>query len=75
MGESMNSFVTEDGEYGSSDDLALFDRNDLTTEQWENLGEISDTDRIKYVQAILEKDDVLITKMELDNFGEHWGLD
>ena len=65
----MNSFVTEDGEYGSSDDLALFDRNDLTTEQWENLGEISDTDRIKYVQAILEKDDVLITKMESDNFG------
>lgn len=64
----MNSFVTEGGEYGSAE-VVTFDRDDLSPEQWENLGEIADSDRIKYVEAILENDGVLIAEIERENFG------
>jgi hypothetical protein len=54
---SQSSWVCEDGSYGSGFVLT-FDMNDLTEEQWETLGELSDTDRIEYVQAILDGDDL-----------------
>ena len=45
-------YVTADGNYGS-DEILLFDYGSITEKQWENLGELSDDERIKYVRAIL----------------------
>jgi hypothetical protein len=50
-------YVTEDGNYGG-DIVLVFEHDALTQEQWDRLGECSDYDRIKYVQAILNGDDL-----------------
>ncbi len=50
-------YVTEDGNYGG-DIVIVFDRDSLTEEQWDRLGEMSDSSRLPYVQAILNGEDV-----------------
>jgi hypothetical protein len=51
-------YVSYDGNYGAEADLLVFDSNDLTLQQWETLGEISDNDRYEYVEAIFAGKDL-----------------
>ena len=51
-------YVSYDGNYGEQADLLVFDSNDLTTQQWETLGEINDNDRYEYVEAIFNGKDL-----------------
>lgn len=50
-------YVTADGNYGG-DDILIFDRDALTEQQWEELGSQTDSDRIVYIQRILNGEDV-----------------
>lgn len=45
-------WVDSEGGYGFGD-VILFDSDSLTDKQWETLGELSDSSRIEYVEAIL----------------------
>jgi hypothetical protein len=51
-------YVSYDGNYGAEADLLVFDSNDLTLQQWETLGEISDNDRYEYVEAVFAGKDL-----------------
>jgi len=53
----MEAYVTADGNYGM-DEVLVFDHNALTKKQWDSLGEQTDSDRIIYVQRILNGEDV-----------------
>ena len=52
-----SAYVTADGNYGG-DDILIFDRDALTEQQWEELGSQTDSDRIVYIQRILNGEDV-----------------
>lgn len=68
------AYVTADGNYGG-DDIILFDPNALNDNQWEMLTDMADSDRLVYVKSILDKNDVAVRAIEMDNFGEEFGLD
>jgi hypothetical protein len=74
MGESIMAWVTNDGEYNGTSVVLEFDFNDLNEQQWSNLEDMSSLDRLDYVEAILADDDDKVRHIELDNFGEEWGL-
>lgn len=44
---SNNIFVTDDGTWGSADDLFIFDTTNWTDEQYEEFSETSDSDRLR----------------------------
>lgn len=48
-----SGWVETDGSYGVSD-VILFGPDDLTEKQWETLTNLSDGDRISYVEAIMK---------------------
>jgi hypothetical protein len=74
MGESaMNAWVAEDGSYGAAP-LLQFDSKALTDDQWERLTDISDSDKLDYVKAILDGNNIAVCEIEMENFGEEWGL-
>lgn len=62
------AWVADDGSYGGGVQLT-FEANQLTTDQWTKLSEMSDGDRYEYVAAILDDNKELIAEIELDNFG------
>ena len=68
------AWVTNDGEYNGSSVVLEFKFDALTENQWHNLEEMSDADRYEYVSAILADNDDLVRSIEMDNFGEEWGL-
>jgi hypothetical protein len=68
------AWVTNDGEYNGSSLVLAFDVDDLTQKQWENLEDMADVDRYEYVEAILNEDDDKVRHIEMDNFGQEWGL-
>ena len=68
------AWVTNDGEYNGTSIVLEFDFNDLNEQQWSNLEEMTDVDRYDYVSAILANNDDLVRSIEMDNFGEEWGL-
>ena len=68
------AWVTNDGEYNGTSSIIEFDYSDLNEQQWSNLEEMADVDRYDYVEAILAGDDDKVRHIELDNFGEEWGL-
>jgi hypothetical protein len=68
------AWVTNDGEYNGSSVVLEFKFDQLTPNQWNNLEEMADVDRYEYVSAILADNDDLVRQIELDNFGEEWGL-
>ena len=45
---SSSAWVSEDGSYGVGSTL-LFDENDLTPSQWEEMSELPDYQRLAYV--------------------------
>lgn len=73
MGEGMKAWVATDGSYGGGEPL-VFDSNQLTDEQWERLTDMFDHDRYDYVKNILNGHDMNVREIEMDNFGEEWGL-
>lgn len=68
------AWVTNDGEYNGSSVVLEFKFDALTESQWSNLEEMADVDRYEYVSAILANNDELVRNIEMDNFGEEWGL-
>jgi hypothetical protein len=68
------AWVTNDGEYNGSSVVLEFKFDQLTPQQWENLEEMADVDRYEYVSAVLADNDELVRSVEMDNFGEEWGL-
>lgn len=69
----MKAYVTEDGTYGGEKFLA-FDSDALNDNQWEMLTDMADRDRLPYVEAILDKNNIAVCEIEMENFGEEFGL-
>ena len=57
------AYVSSDGNYGS-DDALMFEHSDLTAEQWNNLSDIGDNERLEYVSAILGNEEETIRELE-----------
>lgn len=57
------AYVTADGNYGG-DEVLVFDPNKLTDMQWEILTDLSDRDRLGYVQAILSGNEERVKELE-----------
>ena len=51
------SYVTADGTFGTGG-IVLFDYDSLTGFQWQVLDSIADSDKMSYVLAILNKEDL-----------------
>lgn len=51
------AYVDEDGSYGVGA-IALFQPSRLTDKQWETLANLTDGERIEYVVAILDGEDL-----------------
>jgi hypothetical protein len=68
------AWVTSDGEYNAGSDILQFYHNDVSTEQWTRLEEMSDSSRYEYAKAILEKNEMLVREIEMAEFDEEWGL-
>jgi len=51
------AYVSEYGNYGGESVLE-FDSSELTAEQWETLSNLTDSDKLPYVEAILDGNDV-----------------
>ena len=69
------AWVSSDGSYGGDDDILTFDGSKLTDMQWERLTDISDSDKLYYVKAILDGNNILVCEIEMENFGEEFGLE
>lgn len=52
------AYVACDGNYSQSEDIILFDFNQLSDEQWDILDALPDQDRFWYVYALLNGEDV-----------------
>lgn len=68
------AWVTNDGEYNGSSLVIEFDYDSLTPQQWENLENMSDSNRYDYVQFILDEHDMNVREIEMEEFGQEWGL-
>jgi AAA+ superfamily predicted ATPase len=55
---AVSAYVTENGEWGRMENVLLFDDRLLTDAQWEIISILPDAQRIKYVIAILDGDDL-----------------
>jgi hypothetical protein len=55
------AFVTADGDYGVG--VVVFDEDDLTTDQWEDVSNLFELDRDDYVEAILNGDEKTATRL------------
>jgi hypothetical protein len=73
-GSKVMAWVSADGSYGGDDDIITFDGSKLTDMQWERLTDISDSDKYDYVKNILNGHDMNVREIEMENFGEEWGL-
>ena len=62
------AFVSMDGEYGQG--VVVFESDLLTDQQWENVADMSSSDRAMYVVAILNGDEEAIKDIEKENFWE-----
>lgn len=58
------AYVSTDGNYGGDDEVLVFDYSELTVAQWENLGQITDSERHDYAFAILNNDEEAIRELE-----------
>jgi hypothetical protein len=54
-------FVDENGQYGSAADMILLEYGQLTEEQWEVVSELDGFDRFRYIQAVLDNDELEIS--------------
>ena len=63
-----SAFVSMDGEYGQG--VVVFEPDLLTDQQWENVADMSSSDRAMYVVAILNGDEEAAKDIEKENFWE-----
>ena len=68
VAKAQSGWVTADGSYGQGA-FTMFHPDDLTDEQWSNLGEIHDNARLDYVSALLYDDSKTATQIEEDYLG------
>ena len=59
------SWVTDAGEFGSNA-ILLFDYQNLTEWQWDNVDHMHDSVRLKYIKCILDADEEGATQIEED---------
>ena len=52
------AFVSYEGEYSSDADVLSFDGAELTAEQWDMVGSMSDSSRFEYIKAVLDGADL-----------------
>jgi hypothetical protein len=52
------AWVSEDGSWSYNNQLATFDPEQLTEKQWETVAELPDYERIEYVMAVMDGDDL-----------------
>jgi len=69
------AWVTNDGEYNGTSLVIEFDYDDLTPDQWTRLEEMSDSNRYDYVKAILDKHNLNVCEIEMEEFGVEYGLE
>lgn len=69
------AWVTNDGEYNGTSLVIEFDYDDLTPDQWGRLEEMSDSNRYDYVKAILDKHNLNVQEIEMEEFGVEYGLE
>jgi hypothetical protein len=69
------AWVTNDGEYNGSSLVIEFDYDSLTPDQWVRLEEMSDSNRYDYVKAILDKHNLNVCEIEMEEFGVEYGLE
>ena len=74
MGEGIMAWVSSDGSYGGDDDIITFEGSKLTDAQWERVTDMFDHDRYDYIKSILDGHDMNVREIEIENFGEEWGL-
>ena len=67
------AFVSADGEYGQG--VIVFEPTLLNNNQWEMLTDMAARDRADYVAAILSRNNVAVCEIEMENFGEEFGLE
>jgi hypothetical protein len=67
------AWVSNTGEYGASEHIT-FESSSLTKEQWTRLEDMFPSDRYDYVRAILDKHNLNVCEIEMENFGEEFGL-
>jgi hypothetical protein len=67
------AYVSPDGNYGQG--IIVFDPTLLNNNQWEMLTDMADRDRFDYVKAIADKNNVAVCEIEMENFGEEFGLE
>ena len=56
------SWVTADGDYGTGV-IILFEEEELHIDQWEDVTEMYDSDRLDYVEAVLTGDEKTATRL------------
>ena len=69
------AWVTNDGEYNGTSLVLEFDFNQLNEQQWSKLEDMSSMDRYDYVKAILDKHNLNVCEIEMEEFGVEYGLD
>jgi hypothetical protein len=47
------AYVTEYGNWGNGEEIFIFNPEDLTEEQWQNVDELPDSQKLSYVQETL----------------------
>lgn len=52
------AFVTGDGDYTENGELLIFNPDDLTEEHWAIISELPDSERIVFITAVLNGEDV-----------------
>jgi hypothetical protein len=51
------AYVSEYGNYGA-EEVILFDTSDLTADQWETLSNLTDSEKLWFVKAVLNNEDL-----------------
>ena len=67
------AYVSPDGNYGQG--VVVFESDILTDMQWERLTDMMDSDRFDYVKAIADGNNIAVCEIEMENFGEEFGLE
>jgi hypothetical protein len=75
MEKGIMAWVSSDGSYGGDDDIITFEGSKLNDNQWEMLTDMADGDKYYYVKAIIDKNNIAVCEIEMENFGEEFGLD
>ena len=69
------AWVTNDGEYNGTSLIIEFDYDSLSPDQWTRLEEMSDSNRYDYVKFILDKHNLNVQEIEMEEFGVAYGLE